>query len=73
MFNLFRLLGKETMKIFSIPERRKGTHEFGGTEVCKAEQVRKKILNPKIQVEIFSYIMFKLVEKISHVLSFYCI
>ena len=37
VFNLFRLLRNETLKMFSIRERRKSRHEFGGTEVCKAD------------------------------------
>ena len=41
MFNVFRLLEIETLKIFSIREGRKTRHKFGGTKVCKAEKVRK--------------------------------
>ena len=44
----------ETLKIFSIRERRKSTHKFGGTKVCKAEEVRKYFVNPKIEIEVFS-------------------
>ena len=57
MFNLFRLLGNETLEIFSIRERRKSRHKFGGSKVCKAEQVKKYFLNPKIEIEVFSYII----------------
>ena len=67
------LLENETLKIFSIRERRKSRHKFGGTKVCKAEEVRKYFVNPKIEIEVFSYIIYSLISKISHVLSFYCI
>ena len=73
MFNLFRLLEKETLKIFSIRERRKSRHKFGGTKVCKAEEIRKYSLNPKVEIEVFSYIFPVWISKISHVLSFYSI
>ena len=73
MFNLFRLLENETLKIFSIRERRKSRHKFGGTKVCKVEEIRKYFVNPKIEIEVFSYIIYSLISKISHVLSFYCI
>ena len=53
-FNLFRLLENETLKIFSIRERRKSRHKCGGTKVCKAEKVRKHFINPKIEIEVFS-------------------
>ena len=56
MFNLFRLLENETSKIFSIRERRKSRDKFGGTEVFKAEEVRKDFVNPKIEIEGFNYI-----------------
>ena len=69
--NLFRLLENETLKIFSIWERRKRRHKFGGTKVGKAKEVRKCFVNPKIEIEVFSYIICSL--EISHVLSFYCI
>ena len=32
MFNLFRLLENETLKMFSIWERRKSRHKFGGAK-----------------------------------------
>ena len=50
----------ETLKIFSIRERHKSRHKFGGTEVCKAEEVRKYFVNPKIEIEVFSYIIWSL-------------
>ena len=53
-FNLFRLLENETLKIYSIRERRKSRHKFGGTKVCKAEEVRKYFVNPKIKIAVFS-------------------
>ena len=49
-FNLFRLLEKETLKIFTIGERRKRRDKFGGTKICKAEEVRKYFVNPKIEI-----------------------
>ena len=52
MFNLFRLLENETSKIFSMRERRKSKHKFGGTKVYKAE-VRKYFVNTKIENEVF--------------------
>ena len=60
VFNLFRLVEKKTLKIFSISERRKSRHKFGGIKVCSAEQVRKQFLNAKMEVEIFSYIFCSL-------------
>ena len=60
MFNLFRLLENKTLKIFSIRERRESRHRFGGTEVCKAEEVRKYFVNPKIEIEVFNYIICSL-------------
>ena len=54
--NLFRLLENEILKIFSIREKRKSRHKFGETKVCKAEEVRKYFVNPKIVIEVFSYI-----------------
>ena len=60
MFNLFRLLEKKILKIFSIWERRKSRHKFGGTKVCKAEEVRKYFVNPKIKIEVFRYIICSL-------------
>ena len=55
--NLFRLLKNETFKIFSIRERRKNRYKFGGTKVCKVEEVKNYFLNPKLEVELFSYII----------------
>ena len=60
MLNLFRLSKKETLKIFNIRERHESTHKFGGTKVCKAEEVRKSFLKPKIEIEVFSYIICSL-------------
>ena len=54
MFNLFRLLENETLKIFSIRERRKSRHKFGGTKAFKAEELRKYFVNPKFEIEPFS-------------------
>ena len=35
--------------MFSEQERRKSKNKFGGTKVCKAEEVRKYFVNPKIE------------------------
>ena len=43
----------ETLKIFTIWERRKSRHKSGGTKVCKADEVRKHFVNPKIQMKVF--------------------
>ena len=40
------------MKIFSIRERHKSKHKFGETKVCKAEEVRKYFVKPKIEIEV---------------------
>ena len=39
--------------MFSVQERRKSKHKFVGNKVCKAEQVRKYFVNPKIENEAF--------------------
>ena len=55
MFNLFELPeNDESLKIFSIWERRKSREKFGGTKACKAGKVRKYFVNPKIEIEVFS-------------------
>ena len=59
-FNLFRLLQNETLKTFSIRERHKRRNKFGETKVCKAEEVRKYFVNPKTEIEVFSYIICSL-------------
>ena len=59
-FNLFRLLENETLKTFSIRERHKRRNKFGETKVCKAEEVRKYFVNPKTEIEVFSYIICSL-------------
>ena len=53
MFNLFRLLENETLEMFSMRERPKSRHKFGGTKVWKADEVRKYFLNSKIEDEVF--------------------
>ena len=53
MFNLFRLLEKETLEMFSMRERRRSKHKFGGTKVYKVEKVRKCFVNSKIENEVF--------------------
>ena len=50
MFNLFKLLEQETLKVFGIRERRKSRHKFDGTKVFKSEEVRKCFVNSKIQI-----------------------
>ena len=56
----FRLLENETLKIFRIWEKRKNIHKFDGTKVCRAEEVKKYFANPKIEIEVFSYIIWSL-------------
>ena len=70
-FNLFKLLENETSKIFSIWERRKSRHKFG-TDVYKAEEVRKYFVNTKIEIYVFSYVICSLAFKMSHAISFDC-
>ena len=53
MFNLFRLLEKETLETFSMPKRLKSKHKFGGIKVCKIEEVRKYFINSKVENEVF--------------------
>ena len=53
MFNLSRLLENETLEMFSMRDRRKSKHKFGGTKVCKAEEVRKYFVNSNIENEVF--------------------
>ena len=48
---------------FSIGERRKSRHKFCGSKVCKNAEVRKYFVNPKIVIEVFSYIIYSLVFK----------
>ena len=50
------------MEMFSKQERGKSKYKFGGTKVCKAEEVRKYFVNPKIE-------SFRLVCKL-HYLQF---
>ena len=68
------LLEKETLKKFSIRERCKNRQGFGGTKACKAEEVRKYFINPKIEIEVFSFIIFSFdFKSISFTLFFYSI
>ena len=53
MFNLFKLTENETLEMFSVRKRRKSKHEFGGTKVCKTEEVRQYFVNSKIENEVF--------------------
>ena len=39
--------------MFSKREKPKNKHKFGGTKVFKAEELRKYIVNPKIENEVF--------------------
>ena len=41
------------MEMFSMGERNKSKHKFGGTKVCKAEEIRQYFINPKIEHENF--------------------
>ena len=52
MFSLFRLQRNT--------EERKSRHKFGGTKVCKDEEVRKYFENSKIEIEVLSYIIYRL-------------
>ena len=45
---------------FNIRERRKSRHKFCGAKVCKNAEVRKYFVNPKIVIEVFSYIIYSL-------------
>ena len=38
------------MEMFSKQERRKSNYKSGGTKCCKAEEVRKYFVNPKIEI-----------------------
>ena len=40
--------------MFSMQERRKSKHKFGGTKIFKTEEVKKYFVNPKIENEVFS-------------------
>ena len=35
--------------MFDKQERRKNKYKYGGTNVCKAQEVRKYFVNPKIE------------------------
>ena len=48
--------------MLSICERRKNRHKFGGTKVCKAEEVRKYLVYPKTENR-----SFKLVCKLHYI------
>ena len=39
--------------MFSMRQRHTSKHKFGGTKVCKAEEVRKYFVNPKLETENF--------------------
>ena len=39
--------------MFSMRKRRKNKHKVVGTEVFKAEEVRKYFVNPKMENEVF--------------------
>ena len=52
MFSLFRLQRNT--------EGRKSRHKFGGTKVCKDEEVRKYFENSEIEIEVLSYIIYRL-------------
>ena len=48
-FNQFRIIKNETMEMFSIGERRKSKHKFGGIKFCEGEEVREYFINPKTE------------------------
>ena len=59
-FNLFRVttreqnIGNVVRNVGnSMWEKCKSKHKFGRAKVCKAEQVRKYFVNPKIENEVF--------------------
>ena len=37
------------MEMFSIGERRKSKHKFGGIKFCEGEEVREYFINPKTE------------------------
>ena len=39
--------------MFSMRERPKSKHKFGGAKVCKAKEVRKYFVNSKTENEVF--------------------
>ena len=39
--------------MFSMRERRKSKQKFGGTKVCKAEELKKYLVNSKIENKVF--------------------
>ena len=41
------------MEMFSMGERSLSKHKFGETKVCKADEVREYLINPKIENEAF--------------------
>ena len=51
------------MEMFSIGERRKSKHKFGGIKFCEGEEVREYFINPKTE-NIFFF--FGLVCKLSY-------
>ena len=53
MLNLFRLLENGTMEMFSVGERSKNKHKFGGTKAFEAEEIREYFINPKVENEVF--------------------
>ena len=40
------------MEMFSMEKRRKSSNKFGGMKVCKANDVRKYFINPKVENEV---------------------
>ena len=39
--------------MISMQERRESKHKFGGTKVCKVEEVRQHFVNRKIENEVY--------------------
>ena len=50
-FNLFRLLENEILEIIIEREGCKSEHKFGGTKICKAEEVKNILLILKLKMK----------------------
>ena len=50
---MLRLLENEALEMFSKREKCKSKHKFGGTKVCKAEDVGKYFVNSEPENEVF--------------------
>ena len=45
------------MEMISMGERGKTKHKFGGTKICEVEEVREYFINPKIENEVFGWLL----------------